>query len=114
MPIILTEIIKKNLIQNVDILQFKKFMFSKYLNDSKIISLVKPSLEKSVYIPLKKRARYLLRLYILETDFYGNLNKDLTNIDGFGFYKVFILIYIILYKIIILKVMLVVNYIEEL
>ena len=92
MPIILTEIIKKNLIQNVDILQFKKFMFSKYLNNSKIISLVKPSLEKSVYIPLKKRARYLLRLYILETDFYGNLNKDLTNIDGFGFYKVFILI----------------------
>ena len=92
LPIILTEIIKKNLIQNVDILQFKKFMFSKYLNDSKIISLVKPSLEKSVYIPLKKRARYLLRLYILETDFYGNLNKDLTNIDGFGFYKVFILI----------------------
>jgi hypothetical protein len=33
-----------------------------------------------------------LRLYILESDFYGNLNKDLTNIDGFGFYKVFILI----------------------
>ena len=92
LPIILTEIIKKNLIQNIDILQFKKFMFSKYLNDTKIISLVKPSLEKSVYIPLKKRARYLLRLYILESDFYGNLNKDLTNIDGFGFYKVFILI----------------------
>ena len=95
LPIILTEIIKKNLIQDIDILTFKNFIFSKYLNNKdndKIIPLVKPSLEKSIYIPLKKRAKYLLRLYTLETDFYGDINKDLTNLDGFGFYKVFILI----------------------
>ena len=92
LPIILTEIIKKNLIQDIDILNFKRYMFAKYLNDTTIISLVKPSLEKNVYVPLKKRAKFLLRLYILESDFYGNLNKDLTNVDGFGYYKVFILI----------------------
>jgi len=92
LPIILTEIIKKNLIQDIDILKFKSFIFAKYLNEPKIISLVKPSLEKNVYIPLKKRALFLLKLYTLETPFYTNINKELTNIDGFGFYKVFILI----------------------
>ena len=50
-------------------------------------------MEKNVYIPLKKRAKFLLRLYTLETDFYRDLNKDLTNIDGFGPYKVLILIF---------------------
>ena len=95
LPIILTEIIKKNLIQDIDILKFKEYIFSRYLYNKKnniIIPLVKPSLEKSVYIPLKKRAKYLLRLYTAETDFYHDINKELTNIEGFGFYKVFILI----------------------
>ena len=95
LPIILTEIIKKNLIQDKDILNFKTFMFSKYKDDENrdiILPLVKPSLEKNVYIPLKKRAAFLLRLYTLETNFYGNINKDMTNLDGFGYYKVFILI----------------------
>ena len=95
LPIILTEIIKKNLIQDMDILKFKQYIFSRYLYNKKndiIIPLVKPSLEKSVYIPLKKRAKYLLRLYTAETDFYPDINKELTNIDGFGPYKVFILI----------------------
>ena len=41
---------------------------------------------------MKKRAKYLLRLYTAETDFYPDINKELTNIDGFGPYKVFILI----------------------
>ena len=95
LPIILTEIIKKNLIQDLDILKFKKYIFSKYINNEKnniIIPLTKPSLEKSVYIPLKKRAKFLIRLYTTETDFYRDINKELTNIDGFGPYKVFILI----------------------
>ena len=96
LPIILTEIIKKNLIQDIDILKFKDFIFSRYLknkDNNKIIPLAKPSLEKSVYIPLKKRAKFLLRLYTLETDFYRDLNKELTNLDGFGPYKVLILIF---------------------
>ena len=96
LPIILTEIIKKNLIQDIDILRFKDFVFSRYLknkNNNIIIPLAKPSLEKSVYIPFKKRAKFLLRLYTLETDFYRDLNKELTNLDGFGPYKVLILIF---------------------
>ena len=93
LPIILTEIIKKNLIQHIDIINFMSYIFAKYLNEKEVISLVKPSLEKNIYLPLKKRALFLLRLYTLEKPkFYDNLNKELTNIDGFGFYKVFILI----------------------
>ena len=53
---------------------------------------MKPSLEKSVYIPLSKRAKYLLRLYTFESDFHRDLNMDLTNFEDFGPYKVFILI----------------------
>ena len=55
--------------------------------------MAKPSLEKSIYIPLKKRAKFLLRLYTLESDFYNDLNRELTNIDGFGPYKVLILLF---------------------
>ena len=96
LPIILTEIIKKNLIHDLDILKFKNYIFSRYINNVKndiILPLAKPSQEKSVYIPLKKRAKFLLRLYTAETDFYRDINKELTNIDGFGPYKVFILIF---------------------
>lgn len=61
LPVVLTEIIKKNLIQNIGILKFKDFVFSKYLKNEKnniIIPLAKPSLEKSVYIPLKKELNF--------------------------------------------------------
>ena len=92
LPIILTEIIKKNLLQNLDIINFKNYIFSKYLDHPEIISLVNPSLEKNIDIPLKKRALFLLRLYTLQSPFYGNLTKGLTNEEGFGFYKAFILI----------------------
>ena len=93
LPIILTEIIKKNLIQPMDIINFMSYIFAKYLNEKEVISLVKPSLEKNIYLPLKKRALFLLRLYTLEKPrFYDSLNKELTNIDGFGVYKVFVLI----------------------
>ena len=92
LPIILTEIIKKNLIQHRDIINFQSFIFAKYLDKKEIISLVKPSLEKNIYLPLKKRALFLLRLYTLQSPFYNDLTMELTNMDGFGFYKVFILI----------------------
>ena len=105
LPIILTEIIKKNLIQHMDIINFMSYIFAKYLNENEVISLVKPSLEKNIYLPLKKRALFLLRLYTLEKPrFYDSLNKELTNIDGFGFYKV-----LKLFRVIVVE-----NYIEEL
>jgi hypothetical protein len=62
LPIILTEIIKKNLIQHMDIINFMSYIFAKYSDNPEIISLVKPSLEKNIYLPLKKRALFLLRL----------------------------------------------------
>jgi len=100
LPIIFTEIIKKNMIQNMDIIQFNNYIFSKYLDNSEIISLIKPSLEKSIDLPLKKRALFLLKLYTKEAPkekpkenpFYKVINKELTNIDDFGLYKVYILI----------------------
>ena len=92
LPIILTEIIKKNLIQHMDIINFMSYIFAKYSDNPEIISLVKPSLEKNIYLPLKKRALFLLKLYTLQSPFYTNLTKELTNIDGFGVYKVFVLI----------------------
>ena len=95
LPIILTEIIKKNLISEGSMLKFQEFIFSKYRYFNKgheIIPLVKPSLEKKVYIPLSKIAKYFIRLYTSDTDFYKHLNTYLSNINGFGPYKIFILI----------------------
>ena len=95
LPIILTEIIKKNLIEDKDIKSFENFIFFKYLNsqfNQRIIPLTKPSLEKDVYIPLKKRAKFLLRLYTHETDFYKEMNRELTKRNDFGPYKAYILI----------------------
>jgi len=92
LPIIVTEIIKKNLIKNIDIINFMNYIFSKYSDKPEIISLVKPSLEKNIDIPLKKRALFLLRLYTLQSPFYSNLNKKLTNIESFEFYKAYIII----------------------
>ena len=54
--------------------------------------LVKPSWEKNIIIPQKYRchlAKYFLRLYSLETAFYKDMNKYLTN-HTLGLYKVFI------------------------
>ena len=95
LPIIFTEIIKKNLIEDDDIKKFENFIFFKYLNsqnNQRIIPFTKPSLEKDVYIPLKKRAKFLLRLYTYETDFYKEMNRELTKRSDFGPYKAYILI----------------------
>ena len=92
LPLILTEIIKQNLIQNIDIINFMNYIFSKYSDYPKIISLVKPSLEKNIDLLLKKRVLFFLKLYTLETPFYSNLNKELTNIESFEFYKAYIII----------------------
>ena len=92
---IFTEIIKKNLIEDDDIKKFENFIFFKYLNsqnNQRIIPFTKPSLEKDVYIPLKKRAKFLLRLYTYETDFYKEMNRELTKRSDFGPYKAYILI----------------------
>ena len=95
LPIILTEIIKKNLIEDNDIKKFENFIFFKYLNsqnNQRIIPFTKPSLEKEIYIPFKKRAKFLLRLYTYETEFYKDMNRELTMRTDFGPYKAYILI----------------------
>ena len=56
-----TEIIKKNLIEDDDIKKFENFIIFKYLNsqnNQRIIPFTKPSLEKDVYIPLKKELNF--------------------------------------------------------
>ena len=76
-------------------IKFNEFIFSRYRygkDGQNIIPLSKLSLEKRLYIPLSKISKFFLRLCVLETDFYRHLTRDLTNIDGFGPYKILILI----------------------
>ena len=61
LPIILTQIIKKNLIHSDDIFNFEQFTFSQYRfkpGNEGIIPLIKPSLEKKIYIPLSKFSKF--------------------------------------------------------
>ena len=53
--------------------------------------LIKPSLEKNIDIPLHILAKFYIRAYTMENDFYKDLNRDLSN-GYFDNYRIFIFI----------------------
>ena len=53
--------------------------------------LFKPSLEKNIDIPLHILAKFYIRAYTMENDFYKVLNRDLSN-GYFDNYRIFIFI----------------------
>ena len=86
------EIINKiiyNLPSRDSIEKFKNFVYS-YGN--KLLSItVNPSQEKKIDLPLYIYPKYYMRMYGLETDFYYDINKYLTNQgNDFGIFNLFI------------------------
>ena len=61
------------------------------LYHSKLKHLIKPSLEKNIDIPLHILAKFYIRAYTSQTEFYYDLNKDLSN-GYFDNYRIFIFI----------------------
>ena len=68
---------------------FKNFIY-KYGN-KELSKVVNPSLEKKINLPVYIYPKFFMRMYGLETDFYRDLNKYLSNQENnFGIYNSFI------------------------
>lgn len=76
----------KNIIQDINILKILRIIF--FLN----IAISQDIFIKECIYSFEKRETFLLRLYAGEIDFFGDINKDLTNFHSFGPYKIFVLI----------------------
>ena len=70
---------------------FKKFIYKYGLN--KLSKVVNPTQEKKINIPLFIYPKFFMRLYGLNTPFYGDMNQYLSNReDDFGIYDTFVTI----------------------
>jgi hypothetical protein len=71
--------------------EFKNFIY-KYGNNL-LSKTVNPSQEKKIDLPLFIYSKFYMRLYGLETDFYYDINKYLTNQENdFGIFNTFVTI----------------------
>ena len=69
--------------------EFKNFIY-KYGNNL-LSETVNPSKEKKIDLPLFIYSKFYMRLYGLETDFYYDINKYLTNQENdFGIFNTFV------------------------
>ena len=88
-PIKMVEKISLNLPSEESILKFKNFIY-KYGNE-KLSKVVNPNLEKKINLPMYIYPKFYMRMYGLETEFYHDLNKYLSNQEkDFGIYNTFI------------------------
>jgi len=94
-PLLMAKNIKSNLINKNELEEFQKYCIKLYPD---IKQFLKPSEEKSIYVPYNILAKYYLHLYTLESKFYSNLNKELSK-GNFDKYRQYIFIlYIALNK----------------
>ena len=94
-PLLMAKNIKPNLIDNNELEKFQKYCIKLYPD---LKQFLKPSEEKNIEIPYYILSKYYLHLYTLESDFFRNLNKDLSK-GNFDKYKQYIFIlYIALNK----------------
>ena len=87
-PLLMAKNIKYNLINKNELEEFQKYCIKLYPNMKQFL---KPSEEKNIYIPYNILAKYYLHLYTLESDFFRNLNKELSK-GNFDKYKQYIFI----------------------
>ena len=90
-PIKMIQKIILNLPDQESISKFKNFIY-KYGNKN-LSKVANPNLEKKINLPLFIYPKFYMRMYGLETDFYKDLNKYLSNKENdFGIYNTFITI----------------------
>lgn len=78
-----------NLPNKESIEKFKEFIY-KYGN-TLLSQVVNPNLEKNINLPLFIYTKFYMRLYGLESDFYKDMNKYLSNRENdFGIYNTFV------------------------
>ena len=95
LPILIGKTINSSLIGNGEINKFQNLMLSRYCNSyqKNEISLLKPSRNKNMDIPLHILSKFFIKFYTLESsdnsNFYRDLNRDLSN-NKFDDYHPFI------------------------
>ena len=94
-PLLMAKNIKSNLINNNELEEFQKYCIKLYPD---LKQYLRPSEEKNIYVPYNILAKYYLHLYTLESNFFRNLNKELSQ-GKFDKYRQYIFIlYIALNK----------------
>ena len=87
-PLKIIKQIIANLPNKDSIKEFQKFVY-KYA-DKSLSKTVNPSLEKKIDLPLYAYPKFYMKLYGLDTDFYKDMNKYLSNRENnFGIYDTF-------------------------
>ena len=94
-PLLMAKNIKSNLINKNELEEFQKYCIKIY---PEMKQFIKPSEEKNIYVPYNILAKYYLHLYTLESNFFRNLNEELSK-GNFDKYRQYIFIlYIALNK----------------
>ena len=94
-PLLMAKNIKPNLINYNELEEFQRYFIKLYPN---LKQFIKPSEEKDIYVPYNILAKYYLHLYTHESDFFKNLNIELSK-GKFDRYRQYIFIlYIALNK----------------
>ena len=94
-PLLMAKNIKANLINYNELEEFQRYFIKLYPN---LKQFIKPSEEKDIYVPYNILAKYYLHLYTHESDFFKNLNIELSK-GKFDRYRQYIFIlYIALNK----------------
>ena len=95
LPILIGKTINSSLIEAGEIKKFQNLLLSRYCNSysEKVLSLIKPSKNKNMEIPLHILSKFFLKFYTSESynsnNFYRDLNRDLSN-NRFDDYHPFI------------------------
>ena len=74
-PLFMDKNIKSNLINNNELEEFQKYCIKLYPD---LKQYLRPSEEKNIYVRYNILAKYYLHLYTLESNFFRNLNKELS------------------------------------
>ena len=95
LPVLIGKTINSSLIEKGEIKNFQNLLISRYCKsyEERAISLVKPSVEKNMDIPLHILTKFFIKFYTEESldgnNFYKDLNRDLSN-NKFDDYHPFI------------------------
>ena len=84
------------LITNRELYEFQRLLLYSYESDKKLHDYILPSREKILKVPYNILGKYFLYLYTIESDFYKDLNRNLTHNECLDMYRQYI--YVLLFS----------------
>jgi len=84
------------LIHNKELYEFQRFLLYNYNNNKNLRDYILPSRDKILKVPYNILRKYFLYLYTIESNFYKDLNKNLTHDECLDIYRQYI--YVLLFS----------------